>query len=428
MTRRDLLGIAVAPISARRLLGASDRVLVGLIGCGGRGRYLARLVSETQGAAVAALCDVYDLNAAAAKAHAVAGAAVFRDFRKLLELKDLDAVLIATPDHWHTIPAVLAMEADKDVYVEKPLAHNVREGRAIVEAARRHKRIAQTGMQHRSAAHFAEAARIVQSGELGEVRYVRAWNFSNRWPAGIGNKSESNPPDGLDWDFYLGPAPWRPFNPLRFLGTYRWFWDYAGGTITDFGTHRFDTVHQIMNAEAPVRVSASGGKYSLKDAAETPEVLQVTCEYPGFVLSYEACELNAHGLGGRRQGMRYYGAKGMDDSPHGMAFYGTNGALFADRIGWEIYPEGNRIASRQRSAADATPEHVRNFLECVRSRVTPNAPVEAGHRAAIVAHLGNIAYKSGRTLRWDANGETCLGDGEASRLLARAARKPWDLI
>jgi predicted dehydrogenase len=422
-------------VSAGRILGANDRVVVGLIGCGGRGRYVARLMREAPGVEFGAVCDVYEPNAARAREWAGPGARAYKDFRHLLEQKDIDAVQISTPDHWHAIPTVLACQAGKDVYVEKPLAHNVKEGRAMVQAARRYKRIVQAGTQHRSASHFREAARIVQSGELGEVRYVRVWNYVNMYPNGIGREADSNPPEGLDWDFYLGPAPLVPYNRKRFLGTYRWFWDYAGGYITDFGTHRFDTVHQIMGLDAPRSVAASGGRFSLKDAGEVPDILQATYEYPGFILSYEACLISAHGLGGRTPGMKYYNARGADDRPNGMAFYGTNGALFADRIGFEIYPDlkpGSsseyRVERKQTNVSDATALHAANFVECVRSRKTPNGEIQHGHRAASVAHLGNIAMKAGKKLRWDAQKEDFLDAPEASRLLSRQARKPWDLI
>ena len=430
MYRRVFLGAAAAGRAS--VLGSTDQVILGLIGCGARGRYLARLMREA-GACFAAFADVYLPNGERARQEA-GGGQVFQDFRRLLELKEIDAVLIATPDHWHAIPTVLACQAGKDVYVEKPLAHNVREGRAMVEAARRSGRVVAAGTQHRSAPHLAEAARIVQSGELGEVRFVRVWNYSNMYPNGIGREPDSAPPEGLDWDMYLGPAPWVAFNRKRFLGTYRWFWDYAGGYITDFGTHRFDTVHQIMGVSAPRTVSAAGGRFSLRDAGETPDILQVTYEYPGFVLSYEACNLNAHGLGGRTPGMSYYNTRGPEDRPHGMAFYGTNGALFADRIGFEIYPERDpgrgepRIAARRVNGPEPTPRHARDFLEAVRTRRAPAAPIEEAHRATIVAHLGNIAFKVGRKLVWDAERETVTGDQAVARLLGRQARKPWDLI
>jgi predicted dehydrogenase len=417
-----------AALSAARVAGANERVRLGLIGCGGRGRYLARLARETALADILALCDVYEANIDRARQDGATGARGYGDFRRLLDDRNVEAVIIATPDHWHAIPMVLACEAGKEVFVEKPLAHNVREGRAMVDAAKRHHRIVQAGTQHRSSPHFAEVAAIVRSGQLGEVRFVRVWNYSNLFPDGIGREPDSAPPPGLDWDLYLGPAPLVPYNRKRFLGTFRWFWDYAGGTITDFGTHRFDTVHQVMGADPPHSVSASGGLFSLKGSGEMPDVLQVTYQYPRFILSYEACNLNAHGLGGRRSGMSYYGAKGLEDRPNGMAFYGTGGALFADRVGYEIYPEPGRIAPKQMNTTDATPVHVRNFLECVRSRQQPNGDVELAHRAAIVAHLGNIAYKTGHKVRWDGERETITDDQEAARLLARAARKPWDLI
>jgi predicted dehydrogenase len=436
---------SASAFSAERIPGANDRVSVGLMGCGGRGRFVADLMRKVPGVEFIAVCDVYDPQAAAARAEAGPRCRSYRDFRKLLEQKDVDAVLIATPDHWHAIPTVLACQAGKDVYVEKPLAHTIKEGRAMVEAARRYNRIVQTGTQHRSAAHYREAARIIQSGELGPVHFARIWNYLNMHPDGIGRAPDSHPPEGLDWDLYLGPAPSVPFNKNRFLVTYRWFWDYAGGMATDFGTHRFDSLHQVMGVDAPLSVTASGGRYALKDGGETPDVLQITYEYPRFVLSYEASMLNAHGTGGRTPGKNYYQARGKDDRPHGEAFYGTNGALFSDRLGFEIYPEpeaatimgssatsaqpeGFRMERKERSADDATALHVKNFLECVRARQRPVADVEIGHRATIVAHLGNIAYLTGRKVRWDAAREEIVGDPEASEYLKPRLRKPWDLL
>lgn len=460
MKRRDFIKSAVqqttfistVAASATRIVGANDRVRVGLIGCGGRGLHVAGLMRQAPGAEFVAVCDVYETNAAKAKEWAGAatpGTRQFKDFRELLAQKDVDAVLVATPDHWHAPIAVLACQAGKDVYVEKPLAHNVREGRQIVAAARKHNRIVQTGTQQRSAPHYREVQRIIQSGQLGEVRFVRVWNFSNLTPDGIGRYPDEPAPAGLDWDFYLGPAPQVPFNRARFLSTFRWFWDYAGGTMTDFGTHRLDTVQQIMGVEAPDTVVATGGRFTLQDAGEVPDMLQVTYEYSQghtgkFILSYESCNLNAHGAGGRTTGMSYYQMRGKEDRPHGEAYYGTNGTLIADRIGFEIYPEPTRTArtARERSrpvesyrmepqrmnTQDATDLHTKNFIECVRSRQRPNAEVEIGHRSTITAHLGNIAYKTGQRLRWDASKEDFVGAPEASKLLARRARKNWDLI
>jgi predicted dehydrogenase len=319
----------------------------------------------------------------------------------------------------------------------------------MVAAAHRYNRIVQTGTQHRSSPHYHEVQRIIQSGELGEVRFVRVWNYSNLTPNGIGKRPDEPVPEGLDWDFYLGPAPKVPFNRARFLSTFRNFYDYAGGTMTDFGTHRLDTVQQIMGVEAPNTVVATGGRFTLKDSGDVPDMLQVTYEFEhpqngGFILSYESCNLNAHGAGGRTPGMNYYGMRGTEDRPHGEAYYGTNGTLIADRIGFEIFPEplkqaltakqraqpidAWRMQSKRVQGKDTTDLHTQNFIECVRSRQKPNAEVEIGHRSTTTSHLGNVAYKIGRRLTWDAAKEDFIADAEASKLLGRKARKPWDLI
>jgi predicted dehydrogenase len=436
---------ATSAFSAQRVFGANNRVNVALIGCGGRGLAVAKLMRAVPDVDFVAVCDVYDLHAARAKEWTGAHAKSFRDFRKVLELKEVDAVLIATPDHWHAIPTVLACQAGKDVFIEKPLGHNIREGRVVADAVKRSNRIVQVGTQQRSAPHYAEAARIIQSGELGRVHFVRIWNFTNMFPNGIGRVPDTKPPPEVDWDMYLGPAPKVPFNARRFVNTYRWFWDYGGGLVTDFGIHRFDSMHQIMNVDAPRTVSASGGRFGLLDGAETPDFVQVTYEYSNFVLSYEASMLNAHGAGGRTAGKKYYQMKGETDRPHGEAYYGTNGTLIVDRLGFEIYPElksasgpgalgrgdaveGFRMERKEQSAEDATGLHVKNFIECVRSRKQPVADAETGHRSTIVAHLGNIAYRTGRKLQWDARKEVIVDDADASKLLSRKARKPWDLI
>src|SRR6516164_3410254 len=293
MQRRQFIqkasGTALVSAAAfSRILGANDRVNVALVGCGGRGREDAGLLRQIPGVNIVAVCDVYQPHAAAAKAWAGTGCQFYSDFRRLLEQKEIDAVLVATPDHWHAGVTVLACQAGKDVYVEKPLAHSICEGRKMVEAARRYNRVVQTGTQHRSAPHIQQAAEIVHSGQIGPVHFVRVWNYLNMSPDGIGQSADSAPPAGLDWDFYLGPAPAVPFNRNRFLVSYRWFWDYAGGMATDYGTHRLDSVHQIMGVDAPRSAVAAGGRYELKDGAETPDMLQITYEYPGFVLSYEA--------------------------------------------------------------------------------------------------------------------------------------------
>jgi predicted dehydrogenase len=383
---------------------------------------------EVPGVEYVAVCDVQEQLASGARDWAGRAVVAYGDFRRVLDRHDVDAVHIATPDHWHALVTVMACSAGKHVYVEKPLSHNVREGRAMVEAARRHRRIVHTGTQHRSAPHYREVQEIVRSGGLGEVRFVRVWSNFNMLPDGIGRAPDGPVPPGVDWDMYVGPAPMRPYNPKRIGPTFRWFQDYANGVVTDYGVHRLDTVHQVMGVEAPLTVAAAGGRFALNDMGEMPDVLQVTYEYPKFVLSYESSCLNAHGVGGRTPGMRYYNARGATDRPHGEAFYGSKGTIFSDRIGYEVFPEGDRVEPRRRQSEDATGAHARRFVDCVRGLAKSNADVEVGHRSNTVALLGNIALKTGRKLRWDSVKEEFPGDTGANRLLARAARKPWDLI
>jgi len=430
-----------AAAAAVRVAGANERVRVGVIGCGGRGRYVARWMREA-GAEIVAAADVYLPNAERLREESGGQCAAYQDFRRLLERSDIDAVLVATPDHWHAGAAVSACAAGKHVYLEKPFAWSIREGRAVVEAARRWKRIVQPGTQHRSAEHLRQCAALLREGVLGKVHFVRVWNCVNMTPNGIGPSEPGEPPPGLDWDMYCGPAPLVPFDRKRFLGTYRWFWDYSGGFITDFGTHRFDTVHQLMGVEAPVTVSACGGRFVLRhgnDAGEMPDVLTVTYEYPGFVLQYECLLVNGLGLGLRTPGMRYYNARGPFDRPHGMAFYGTEGTLLADRIGFEILPElaapapgaegpapRFRMEGSRLEARDATREHARAFIEAVRGLRPPPVDAETGQRSTTVAHLGNISFRTGLKLRWDARREDFDNQPEASRWLARRPRKGWE--
>ncbi|MGC8761419.1 MAG: Gfo/Idh/MocA family protein [Bryobacteraceae bacterium] len=439
MRRRSMLTWTAA--AAARVAGANERVSLGVIGCGARGRYVARWMREA-GAEVVAAADVYLPNAERLRQESGGATVVFRDFRRLLERTDIDAVLVATPDHWHAGAAVTACAAGKHAYVEKPFAYSIREGRAIVQAARRWRRIVQPGTQHRSAEHFQQCAAMLREGRIGRVHFVRVWNCVNMTPHGIGPAEPGEPPPGLDWDMYCGPAPLVPFDRRRFLGTYRWFWDYSGGYITDFGTHRFDTVHQILGVDAPVAITAGGGRFALQhgmDSGQMPDVLIVTYEYPGFILQYECLLLNGLGLGLRSPGMRYYNARGPYDRPNGMAFYGTDGTLLADRVGFEIIPEllpqtnapeiaapRLRTQARHTSARDATPEHARAFLDAVRGLRPPPADAEAGQRATTVAHLGNISLRTGLKLRWDASREDFENQPEASRCLARTPRTGWE--
>ena len=284
----------------------------------------------------------------------------------------------------------------------------------------------------------------MQGGRLRDVHFVRVWNYANLMPAGPGRTPDSDPPEGLDWDFYLGPAPWVPFNRMRFLRTYRFFYDYAGGWITDFGTHRFDTVHQIMGSDRPTTVTAAGGRFAVGGMGDQPDLLQVTYEYPGFILSYETCNTNSFGSIGRlTPGMHLHGARGPENRPNGMAFYGSNGTLVVDRLGFELIPESgayggslgggdsyvpSELRRERRSGDEPSALHAQHFVRCVRDGEKPRTDALTGHRSSLIAHLGNIAYRAGRKLHWDADREDFVNDPVASRMLGRKARKPWDAI
>lgn len=419
-------GLMSVPASSyARILGANDRIGVGIIGMGRVARgHLNRLLSLPD-AQVTALCDVYAPNLEWAKAR-VNEASTTKDFRAVLDRDDVDAVFVATPDHWHALPTVRACEAGKDVYVEKPSSLTIREGRRMVEAARANNRVVQVGTQQRSGEHFQYAVELVRSGKLGPISYVRTWNYSNNYPAGVGNPADSAPPPGLDWDLWLGPAPERPFNENRFgvylngdLGyqrwaSFRWFWDYAGGMMTDWGVHLLDIVQWAMDVEAPESVTAMGGKFYLQDNRDTPDTIQAMYRYPGFVCTYENRVCNSQALNGHS---------------YGIQFHGTEATLFVDRGGFEIIPEPNSdvVPMKAENVGNAHARHIQGFLSSVRDRTMPICDIEIGHRSSSTAMLGNMAFRTGRVLQWDAENERVLDDPEADRLADVVYREPWKL-
>ena len=432
MERRDFIkgsaaaavGLTLAPA---RVLGANDRIVAGFIGVGRQGQGNMSSFLKAENVVIAAVCDVYEPNLEKAAAIAGPGAAKIKDFRQVLDNKDINAVVISTPDHWHAYQTVAACQAGKDVYVEKPICVAVEEGRTMVEAARRYERVVQAGTQQRSGVHFEKAVELVRSGRLGKISVVRTWNFGNQSPEGIGNPPDSDPPPGLDWDLWLGPAPKRPFNPNRFgvyegqYSFFRWFWDYAGGMMTDWGIHLMDIVQWAMDVEAPQAVTASGGKLFLKDNRETPDTLQVTYEYPGWIAIYENRELNANPLLGKG---------------YGILFHGTEGTLFVDRGGYELIPEtrgrGAAAVNRTEPVSEKNSNnhgaaHFANFVECVRSRKRPVCDIEIGHRSTSTCLLGNVAYRSRQRLEWDAKAEKITNAADARKYLSREYRKPWKL-
>jgi predicted dehydrogenase len=438
LTRRDFIKRAaqgtaagLAFSAAHPAVAASDKVRVGVIGPGHQGRGDTKNFARQPDVEVVAVCDVYEPNLSLAVEAAGGQAQTYKDFRQVLDRKDIDAVLVATPDHWHSLITVEACKAGKDVYVEKPLSHDVHEGQVVVEAARKYNRVVQLGTQQRSGIHFQKAAEIVQSGTLGKISFVRTWTYGNSYPVGIGNPPDSDPPAGLDWDLWLGPAPKVQFNINRWVGlsphgwsTFRYFWDYAGGMMTDWGVHLIDIVQWGMQVEGPRVISSVGGKYYDQDNSQTPDTLVVSYEYekPSFVLTYEH---------------RWNNANSMYGKGYGIEFHGTDGTLFVDRDGFELYPETKRRDDKTIGQApemkmsninDNGLDHVRNFVDCVKSRQRPNSDIEIGHRSTSACLLGNVSYRSRQRLVWDvANQRLISGGADAEKYLSREYREPWKL-
>ncbi len=420
------LALSAGP-GVRSVLGANERLGIGLIGAGGMGQANLRDFLRAGQVDCVAIADVYEPNLDNSVGMTLGRAKGYKDFRRLLEHKDIDAVIIATPDHWHAIPMFMACEAGKDVYVEKPLSHTLQEGRSMVEAAAKYNRVVQVGTQQRSGEHFQKAVELVRGGKIGKVTYVETWIHGNQFPEGIENPVDSDPPAWLDWDSWLGPAPYHPYNRNRCLGNFRWFWDYSGGILTDWGTHLIDIVHWAMGVDAPRTIQASGGKYVLEDNRETPDTLEVLYEYPASPVSGKNFLM--------RFSNRVANGRGPDGHSYGIQFHGTDGTLFIDRSGYTLWPEATPVGPERipnpnaihgEGSAQHYP-HVLNFLACVKSRQKPNSDVNTTHRSTSAPHLGNIAFKLRRKLTWDAPRETFPGDGEANKLLTKEYRKPWKL-
>lgn len=424
------VGTTLAAVSASaddKKVSANDKVNIALIGCGGMGGGDLRDHLKTGEANCLAVCDV-DSRHSASKADQVEKETgkrpdVYKDFREVLDRKDIDAVIVATPDHWHALITILACEAGKDVYCEKPLATSIHEGRVMVNAAEKHGRIVQIGTQQRSAEHYREAVDFVKSGELGKIRLIRAWAYLD-WKGEMPHKPDSDPPAEVDYDFWLGPAPKVPFNENRFHFNFRWYWDYSGGLMTDWGAHMIDIAAWGLEGMVPKSAMSLGGKFGYPDdAQETPDTQQAIVEYEGVSLVWE------HALGVGR---------GPYDREHGVAFHGNNGILVVDRDGWEVFPETNKTdipkreykmsgVPRQSSGGDYHLTHCQNFIDCVKSREKPTASIEIAHWGVLPCHLANIAVRTGRRIEWDNEKEQIVGDAEANALVSREYRAPWKL-
>jgi predicted dehydrogenase len=422
------ISLSLAGPLTRQVLGANERVRIGAIGSG-RQALSNMKAFQRGGAEIAAVCDVYEPNLAKGKAQAGEGAQAYADFRRVLDDKTIDAVIIATPDHWHALPAVMACQAGKDVFVEKPVAVAVEEGKAMLAAARQHQRVMQVALWQRSNAHFQQAVQVVRSGLLGKVSFVRTWNYGNDSPLGIGSPPDSEPPAGLDWDMWLGPAPRVPFNANRFgvredrWSTFRYFWDYSNGILGDWCVHLLDIVQWALDTPGPRVISCSGQKLAVRDNRETPDTQQASFEYPEFLCSYEYRSANANSMFGKS---------------YGILFHGTEATMLLNRQGFEVFPETRkgkddkdvaRSASMKMDEVDnGLDNHAANMLECMRTRKRPACDIEDGLRSSAPCLLGVVALRTGERLEYDpVKLELKNPGGAAKKLFRREYRAPWRL-
>ncbi len=422
--RREFLTSAAAglttALSARRVLGANDRLTGAFIGVGVMGTENLSVAME-HGVQVGAVCDVYQphLERAGALARRKGNTPKeVRDFREILADRSIDFVCISTPDHWHPYITVEACKAGKDVYVEKPACVVADEGQKMVAAARKYGRIVQAGTWQRSGDHFQKACEMVRTGVLGKVAMCKTWMYQNLPQAGIGNPPPGKPPAGLDWDLWLGPAPAREFQPNRFgvypnaYSYFRFFWDYAGGILTDSGIHMIDIAHMAFGDPMPSSVSALGGKLWLQDNSETPDTMVVAYEYPGFLASWE------HRTNSTENSSRVLS----------VTFHGTRGTLYVDRAMFKLTPEKDSGLEpmEMKRGVDGHPMHWANFVDCVKTRKRPNSEIETCVRSTTACLLGNVSLRSKLRLDWDDQSKT-VAQRDAAPYLHRDYRAPWKL-
>lgn len=396
-------------LASTRKVAASDKIRIGAIGVKGMGWADLSSVLKDPRAQCVSICDVdtsvlEQRSADLAKLNFKVNTE--KDYRRLLDDKNIDAIIIGTPDHWHCKMMADACEAGKDVYVEKPAGNSIAEC-AIMEAAqKKHNRVVQVGQWQRSNKHYADAMEFVHSGKLGNVRLVKAWAYQG-WMKPVIVKPDGSPPPGVDYDMWLGPAQKRPFNENRFHFNFRWFWDYAGGLMTDWGVHMIDYALLGMKAGSPKAIIAAGGKFAYPDdASETPDTLTTVFEFEGFNLQWE----HATGIDGGPYGRN-----------HGVAFIGNNGTLVVDRGGWEVIPEKEKMEAVpiQKRSDDGLLLHTTNFLDVIQSRKFDNlkTPISVGSHVATVCQMGNIAFRTGKKIYWD-NAKNKFTDKRANKLLA----------
>ena len=411
-TTAGLAGTAIAVGTKQTRAAANERMRVAQIGCGGRGNGLVKQFAGIENVEVAYTCDPDSRRAGTTRQALGNKTQAVQDFRIALDDKSIEAVIVATPDHWHAPAALLALEAGKHVYVEKPCSHNVREGRMLVESARRNKLVVQHGTQSRSSSFIARGIELLRDGIIGDVLVAKAWNVQRR--GSIGHAKPSEPPTGVDYDTWIGPAEMMPSQSNRFHYNWHWWYNFGTGDTGNDGVHELDIARWGLGVEThPSFVSAAGGKFVVDDDQQFPDT-----QYANYVYAKE---------NGKQKSlvfeMRLWSRYGLEGIDNGNAFYGTKGWMLLSKRGvMKVFDESNREVAVDREQPNLT-SHYQNFIDAVRGASSPRAEIEVGHLSATLCHLGNIATRVGRTLRFDPDSEQIVDDDKSNLLLSRTYRE-----
>ncbi len=463
LTRRQFLGNSgktVAGVAAGLSIGpmlrsakgadANDKIGLALIGCGGMGTFKLNNFVDSGRVDVVALCDIDENQFTDAKLNPLMPKVlaklpkkprIVKDFHEVLDMKEVKVVIVATPDHWHAAPMMLACQAGKDVYVEKPCCHNIREGRAMLDAATKYKRVVQVGTHQRSYEHIQAARDFVQKGDLGQISATNTYTHGNEFPKGMGNDPDGPVPAGVDYNMWLGAAPERPFNLRRFHNKWRWYFDYGCGMVGDWNVHLQDIVMWTMQTPFPTSVCSMGGHFLLEDDRDTPDTMVTIYRFPP---SKQAPKGHVHTYTLQKASGKPWHKGGI-----GMDFHGTNGFLHMTRGGWEVTPdlenwndpnseprveEVKEMGEYHKKDLEGHAAHVENFLDCIESREKPIASIDQHYTSVVACHLANVSLKVGRQIFWNHEKELCfmdekmtVEDKEANKFLGREYRKGFEL-
>jgi predicted dehydrogenase len=424
------LAMGVASTFSINALGANEKIVIGLMGAGGRGNQITEWFAARPDVEVAYIADPdrsrYESCGKNIEKITQKKINLVQDFRKMLDDKHVDAIINATPDHWHALGTILACQAGKDVYVEKPTCHSMWEGRQMVEAARKHNRIVQVGTQNRSAQYCYQALEYLRSKDFGDIHFVRVMNSKPRNT--IGKLPDTPVPEGIDYDMWLGPAPMRPFNMNHFHYNWHWFWAYSGGDIINDGVHQIDMVRWMTGQTYPKSVYSTGGIHYFEDDQETPDTHVVNWDFDKLTVAFEQTLWSPYMKKVPTPVREGEGFPSWYFTGTRIEISGTKQFMYLGRHGggWQVFDADWKVVKEQHGKfSESNADHISNFLDCIRTRKRPNADIEEGHLSTAWCHYGNIAYRMGRKLFIDPKTEGFVNDAKANALLKRQYRKPW---